>query len=387
MGDYIIPAGYGEAEYIDKKSRFIGQVEHVESESEAMAFVERVRCKHEDATHNVWAYILSGGAMRWSDDGEPGGTSGQPTLNVFRRAGVCDVCCVVTRYFGGILLGSGGLVRAYSKAAALALEAAGRARMAEWERVELMCSYSQYERVRRLLEGSGGGGHRRELRRIRRRRRPAARRRGRGNGAEALGHDRGRGAAGRQGQRLPPAEDGGMNMIFRRAESAEFEEIRNFYWKLIDSFDTAQYGPGWKKGVYPSDVDLKAALGTGELYVLDDGENIAAAAVINRNTGGADGTSLLSGEIFRRSGCSRCTCWEFRRRGSAQEWAASWRESALSSRSTSVRSVCGSTLRRATCLPRSYIFQWVFALQGQELRTMRASAECGLKFSRKFFEN
>ena len=155
MGDYIIPAGYGEAEYIDKKSRFIGQVEHVESESEAMAFVERVRCKHEDATHNVWAYILSGGAMRWSDDGEPGGTSGQPTLNVFRQAGVCDVCCVVTRYFGGILLGSGGLVRAYSKAAALALEAAGRARMAEWERVELMCYYSQYERVRRLLEGSG----------------------------------------------------------------------------------------------------------------------------------------------------------------------------------------------------------------------------------------
>lgn len=86
-------------------------------------------------------------------------------------------------------------------------------------------------------------------------------------------------------------------MIFRRAESAEFEEIRNFYWKLIDSFDTAQYGPGWKKGVYPSDVDLKVALGTGELYVLDDGENIAAAAVINRNTGGADGTSLLSGDI------------------------------------------------------------------------------------------
>ena len=158
MGDYIIPAGYGEAEYIDKKSRFIGQVEHVESESEAMAFVERIRKKHADATHNVWAYVLSGGAMRWSDDGEPGGTSGQPTLNVFRQAGVCDVCCVVTRYFGGILLGSGGLVRAYSKAAALALEAAGRARMAEWQRVELDCTYAQYERVRRALEGAGAEG-------------------------------------------------------------------------------------------------------------------------------------------------------------------------------------------------------------------------------------
>ena len=115
MGDYIIPAGYGEAEHVDKKSRFIGQVQHVESESEAMAFVESVRRRRDDATHNVWAYVLANGALRWSDDGEPGGTSGQPTLNVFRQAGVCDVCCVVTRYFGGVLLGSGGLVRAYSR--------------------------------------------------------------------------------------------------------------------------------------------------------------------------------------------------------------------------------------------------------------------------------
>ncbi len=155
MADYIIPAGYGEAEYIDKKSRFIGQVQHVESVSEAMAFIESVRKKYADATHNVWAYVLADGQMRWSDDGEPGGTSGQPTLNVFRSALVCDVACVVTRYFGGTLLGSGGLVRAYSKAASLALEAAGRARMAEWRSVAVECSYAQYERVRRLLEGMG----------------------------------------------------------------------------------------------------------------------------------------------------------------------------------------------------------------------------------------
>lgn len=155
MGDYIIPAGYGEAEHVDKKSRFIGQVQHVESESEAMAFVESVRRRRDDATHNVWAYVLANGALRWSDDGEPGGTSGQPTLNVFRQAGVCDVCCVVTRYFGGVLLGSGGLVRAYSKAASLALEAAGLARMAEWRRVRVLCSYAQYERVRRLLGNFG----------------------------------------------------------------------------------------------------------------------------------------------------------------------------------------------------------------------------------------
>ena len=155
MSEYIIPAGYGEAEYIDKKSRFIGQVQHPESVSEAMAFVESVRRKHADATHNVWAYVLADGQMRWSDDGEPGGTSGQPTLNVFRSALVCDVACVVTRYFGGTLLGSGGLVRAYSKAASMALEAAGRARMAEWRSIAVECTYAQYERVRRLLEGMG----------------------------------------------------------------------------------------------------------------------------------------------------------------------------------------------------------------------------------------
>ena len=155
MADYIIPAGYGEAEYIDKKSRFIGQVQHVESVSEAMAFIESVRKKYADATHNVWAYVLADGQMRWSDDGEPGGTSGQPTLNVFRSALVCDVACVVTRYFGGTLLGSGGLVRAYSKAVPMAREAAGRARMAEWRSIAVECTYAQYERVRRLLEGMG----------------------------------------------------------------------------------------------------------------------------------------------------------------------------------------------------------------------------------------
>ena len=155
MPDYIIPAGYGEAEYVDKKSRFIGQVQHAESVSEAMAFIESVRKKYADATHNVWAYVLADGQMRWSDDGEPGGTSGQPTLNVFRSAGVCDVVCVVTRYFGGTLLGSGGLVRAYSRAASLALEAAGRARMAEWQSITVECTYAQYERVCRLLESEG----------------------------------------------------------------------------------------------------------------------------------------------------------------------------------------------------------------------------------------
>lgn len=155
MESYLVPAGYGEAEYIDKKSRFIGQVSPASTEEEAMAFVQRVRAKYPDARHNVWAYSLRDGAMRWSDDGEPGGTSGQPTLNVFRSAEVYDVCCVVTRYFGGILLGSGGLVRAYSKAASLALAAAGLARIMEWRAFRLSCGYQNYERVRRLLSDLG----------------------------------------------------------------------------------------------------------------------------------------------------------------------------------------------------------------------------------------
>ncbi len=156
MESYLVPAGYGEAEYSDKKSRFIGQVSLADSEDAAMAFVQRVRAKYPDAAHNVWAYCLRSGEMRWSDDGEPGGTSGQPTLNVFRSAGVFDVCCVVTRYFGGTLLGSGGLVRAYSKAASMALEAAGLARMARWRKIRIGCGYPLYDKVRRLLADFGG---------------------------------------------------------------------------------------------------------------------------------------------------------------------------------------------------------------------------------------
>lgn len=154
MSEYIIPAGYGEAEYIDKKSRFIGQVQHAESVSEAMAFVESVRRKHADATHNVWAYVLADGQMRWSDDGEPGGTSGQPTLNVFRSANVCDVVCVVTRYFGGILLGAGGLVRAYTQGAAMALNAAQVAVMHPTQRLLVDVPYPLLGRFEHFLKSA-----------------------------------------------------------------------------------------------------------------------------------------------------------------------------------------------------------------------------------------
>ena len=157
MTPYRTAAGYGEAEYIDKKSRFIGRVWPVADEREAQARIEEMRRRFADATHNVYAYLLrDGGVMRFSDDGEPGGTSGMPTLNVFRSEGVTDVCCVVTRYFGGILLGSGGLVRAYSSTAKLALDAAGIAEMRPWTRLRVTCSYRLYERVQRLVGQQDG---------------------------------------------------------------------------------------------------------------------------------------------------------------------------------------------------------------------------------------
>ena len=139
----------------EKRSRFIGRVWPVACEEEAVARIREMREKHWDATHNVYAYILrENGIMRYSDDGEPGGTSGMPTLNVFRAEGIENVCCVITRYFGGILLGAGGLVRAYSAAAKLALDAAGVSQMALWKQKLLSCSYAQYERVKRLLDES-----------------------------------------------------------------------------------------------------------------------------------------------------------------------------------------------------------------------------------------
>lgn len=113
----ILEAGTGEI--VEKKSRFIGQVRHIESEEAADVFVTEIKKKHYDARHNCYAYVIGAEQplMRFSDDGEPGGTAGKPILEVIQGAGLCDVCIVVTRYFGGTLLGTGGLVRAYTDAA------------------------------------------------------------------------------------------------------------------------------------------------------------------------------------------------------------------------------------------------------------------------------
>lgn len=153
MNSYLVPAGFGEAEYIEKRSRFIGRVWRTDTEAEALERLRETRERHRDATHNVYAYIIrENNITRYSDDGEPSGTSGMPTLNVFASEGIQNVCCVITRYFGGTLLGAGGLVRAYAKTAKLALDAAGIARMDAWQSFLISCDYSFYERAKRVLE-------------------------------------------------------------------------------------------------------------------------------------------------------------------------------------------------------------------------------------------
>ena len=157
MTEYYIPTGRGEAELVEKRSRFIGQVWRVDSEAEARARIEEVRRQHYDARHHCWCYrIREEGVERYSDDGEPQGTAGQPMLNVFQRENVTNVVCVVTRYFGGILLGAGGLVRAYTQSAKDALDRAGISVVRRWVALEVPCAYAQFESMRREVLAFGG---------------------------------------------------------------------------------------------------------------------------------------------------------------------------------------------------------------------------------------
>lgn len=156
MEQYLIPAKEGASEYIEKKSRFLGLIVPVTTEAEARAQLDAVKKREYDARHNCWAYILHTGQKRYSDDGEPQGTAGQPILNVLEREGVQDVLCVVTRYFGGILLGTGGLCRAYTKAAKDALDDAGISELRPWSVLRLDCPYALFERVKLELEKRGG---------------------------------------------------------------------------------------------------------------------------------------------------------------------------------------------------------------------------------------
>lgn len=161
MESYLtVREGYeATGEFTDRKSRFIAQLVHIESEEAANEFIARVRARHYDARHNVPAWITADGRERQSDDGEPSRTSGMPSLEVLRGAGLKNVCCVTTRYFGGTLLGPGGLVRAYTAAVQQAVEdarAAGKlVEMTSVVPVDAEVSYAQYEQVLRLAQDAG----------------------------------------------------------------------------------------------------------------------------------------------------------------------------------------------------------------------------------------
>lgn len=144
-------------EFVEKRSRFIGYIKPVSSEREALDFINFIRSRHWDATHNVYAYVLRDqNTCRYSDDNEPQGTAGMPVLDVIRKNGLTDVCIVVTRYFGGILLGGGGLVRAYSHSAALAVEAGGVLDMRSCAVCTLECTYNQYGKLGSLIPELSG---------------------------------------------------------------------------------------------------------------------------------------------------------------------------------------------------------------------------------------
>ena len=155
MASYLTIDGRAQAEIEEKKSRFIAQLCHVETEEEALTFLEEIRQKHRMARHNVYAYILRGSGapprIRYSDDGEPQKTAGLPTLQVIEHAGLTDLIVVVTRYFGGTLLGTGGLVRAYTQATQAGIEAAKQVTISQCIDITITLAYPLYDQFVHLL--------------------------------------------------------------------------------------------------------------------------------------------------------------------------------------------------------------------------------------------
>ena len=156
MSEFKVPFQAADSEFMEKRSRFISHIWPVETEEQAQQYIKDMKAKYYDARHNCWCYRVGPTTARYSDDGEPQGTAGQPMLKVLEREEVTNVCCVVTRYFGGILLGAGGLTRAYAKGARDALVASGVAVMGAWARVEIPCTYPLYERVKLEVEAQSG---------------------------------------------------------------------------------------------------------------------------------------------------------------------------------------------------------------------------------------
>ena len=143
-------------EFVERHSRFISYAKPVETEDDSISFINKIKTKHWDAKHNVYAYsLLKGSIMRYSDDGEPHGTAGVPVLDILKKNEVTNIVIVVTRYFGGILLGTGGLVRAYSSAAKLALDSAVVINMVSCFRAQLFCDYSLYGKISSILAELG----------------------------------------------------------------------------------------------------------------------------------------------------------------------------------------------------------------------------------------
>ncbi len=152
MKEYITVSRRYDEEYIINKSRFIGYCCPVTTQEEAVEFINEIKKRHSDATHNVYAYkIRTPEYSRYSDDGEPQGTAGVPVLDVIKKNDLTDVCVVVTRYFGGILLGAGGLVRAYSHSAKIAVEGAGIIKMSPCSVLSVLCDYGFYGRLSTLI--------------------------------------------------------------------------------------------------------------------------------------------------------------------------------------------------------------------------------------------
>jgi len=157
MKEYLTLGMPAEDRFTEKKSVFIGNAARVETEDEAIAFVKKIKAKYPDAKHNVYAYILrENNLSRFTDDGEPHGTAGMPVLNVLRGRNLVDCAVVVTRYFGGILLGTGGLVRAYTDGAILAVNAAGTVEMSPCALIRTDSDYTDYQKIRYSVTKMGG---------------------------------------------------------------------------------------------------------------------------------------------------------------------------------------------------------------------------------------
>ncbi|MCQ2407088.1 MAG: YigZ family protein [Oscillospiraceae bacterium] len=155
MIEYTTIAAPCEGSITEKRSEFIAQLFPAETEDECREIIEAVKAKHHKARHNVWAYILRSGAVRYSDDGEPQGTGGIPVLNVLQKTELSDVCCVVTRYFGGVLLGAPGLTRAYSASAAESVKNSDLLHYCEAFRIRYVIDYTDYGKVSYLLPEYG----------------------------------------------------------------------------------------------------------------------------------------------------------------------------------------------------------------------------------------